>query len=99
MLLVNSKKGYYVKSYGTGSVVTLPGAAPEQPNVYSFDTTYEEMYQDLYQKDLHRYPPNPSVPDCPFLVEQWQPQGQKAIGNFKNMVFVCVDVEYYVAGC
>lgn len=82
MLLVNSKKGYYVKSYGTGSVVTLPGAAPEQPNVYSFDTTYEEMYQDLYQKDLQRYPPNPSVPDRQFLVEQWQPRGQNSHREF-----------------
>ena len=51
-----SKKGYNVKSYGTGSVVKLPGASPSDTNVYPFGTTYEEMYQDLYKKDPHLYP-------------------------------------------
>ena len=51
-----SKKGYNVESYGTGSVVKLPGPASEQPNVYSFGTTYEFMYQDLLKKDPLLYP-------------------------------------------
>lgn len=51
-----SKKGFYVESYGTGSVIKLPGAAPEQPNVYEFGTTYEYMYQDLLRKDPQLYP-------------------------------------------
>lgn len=51
-----SKKGYNVKSYGTGSVVKLPGASANEPIVYPFGTTYEEMYQDLYHKDPHLYP-------------------------------------------
>ena len=46
-----SKKGFDVESYGTGTVVKLPGPASEQPNVYAFGTTYEYMYQDLLSKD------------------------------------------------
>jgi hypothetical protein len=51
-----SKKGFDVQSYGTGSVVKLPGPASEQPNVYEFGTTYEYMYQDLLKKDPNLYP-------------------------------------------
>lgn len=51
-----SKKGFNVKSFGSGNQVKLPGAAPNQPNVYSFDTTYEEMYKDLLRKDKQLYP-------------------------------------------
>ncbi len=53
--ILYSKKGYWVKSYGTGSVVKLPGKAANQPNVYPFGTTYEDMYQDLMKKDPHLY--------------------------------------------
>lgn len=53
--LTDSKKGYQVKSYGTGSVVKLPGAGPDDHNTYSFDTTYEEMYKDLCRKDPQLY--------------------------------------------
>lgn len=50
-----SKKGYDVKSYGTGSVIKLPGAGPNQPNVYEFGTSYEQIYQDLTSKDQQLY--------------------------------------------
>ena len=53
---LSSKKGYNVESYGTGSVVKLPGLGPDQSNIYSFDTTYEQMYADLLEKDPHLYP-------------------------------------------
>lgn len=53
--IIHSKKGFDVRSYGTGSVVKLPGPAPEQPNVYAFGTTYQFMYEDLYRKDPHLY--------------------------------------------
>ena len=44
-----------MRSYGTGSVVKLPGPGPEQPNVYEFGTTYQFMYEDLHRKDPHLY--------------------------------------------
>ena len=56
MTFLSSKKGYNVESYGTGSVVKLPGLGPDQSNIYSFDTTYEQMYVDLLEKDPHLYP-------------------------------------------
>lgn len=51
-----SKKGFDVRSYGTGSMVKLPGAGPNEPNVYEFGTTYEHIYQDLCLKDQQLYP-------------------------------------------
>lgn len=51
-----SKKGFDVKSYGTGSVVKLPGSGPNQPNIYQFGTTYDGMYKDLFKKDPQLYP-------------------------------------------
>lgn len=51
-----SKRGFDVKSYGSGTHVKLPGSAPDKPNVYTFDTTYEEMYKDLLRRDSNLYP-------------------------------------------
>lgn len=56
MLLVFSKKGFLVKSFGTGDKVKLPGTAPDKPNCYEFGITYEEIYQDLLVKDKSLYP-------------------------------------------
>lgn len=53
-----SKKGFNVKSFGTGANVKLPGSAPDKPNIYDFSTTYEQMYQDLCKKDKHLYTQN-----------------------------------------
>lgn len=50
-----SKKGYNVKSYGTGDKVKLPGSGPDRPNVYEFGTTYDEIYNDLLAKDKQLY--------------------------------------------
>uniref|UniRef100_A0A8C7T701 RNA polymerase II subunit A C-terminal domain phosphatase SSU72 n=1 Tax=Oncorhynchus mykiss TaxID=8022 RepID=A0A8C7T701_ONCMY len=51
-----SKRGFEVRSFGTGSHVKLPGPAPDKPNVYDFKTTYEQMYNDLVRKDKELYP-------------------------------------------
>lgn len=53
-----SKRGFQVKSFGTGTNVKLPGAAPDKPNIYDFNTTYDEMYQDLLRKDRNLYTQN-----------------------------------------
>ena len=45
-----------MRSFGSGTHVKLPGAQPNQPNVYDFSTTYDEMYKDLLGKDRNLYP-------------------------------------------
>ncbi|XP_016117420.1 RNA polymerase II subunit A C-terminal domain phosphatase SSU72-like [Sinocyclocheilus grahami] len=51
-----SKRGFDVRSFGTGTHVKLPGPAPDKPNIYDFKTTYEQMYNDLVRKDKELYP-------------------------------------------
>ncbi|KAK3699697.1 hypothetical protein QZH41_014673 [Actinostola sp. cb2023] len=53
-----SKRGFDVKSFGSGTHVKLPGSAPDKPNIYTFDTTYQEMYDDLMRKDFALYTQN-----------------------------------------
>ncbi|OOF96065.1 hypothetical protein ASPCADRAFT_207418 [Aspergillus carbonarius ITEM 5010] len=45
-----------VISFGTGSLVRLPGPSITQPNVYNFNTTsYSQMYDELFSKDERLY--------------------------------------------
>jgi len=53
-----NKRGFKVRSFGTGEKVKLPGNAPDRPNVYDFGTSYDMMYQDLKKKDKPLYTNN-----------------------------------------
>lgn len=50
-----SKKGFNVRSFGSGNCVKLPGPSFDRPNVYDFNVTYDEMYKDLAEKDKTLY--------------------------------------------
>ena len=50
---------YPVISFGTGSLVRLPGPSITQPNVYQFNkTSYDSMYKELESKDARLYRAN-----------------------------------------
>jgi len=50
---------YPVISFGTGSLVRLPGPSISEPNVFTFNnTSYSSMYQKLAEKDPRLYRAN-----------------------------------------
>ena len=54
-----SAASYPCISFGTGSLVRLPGPTITQPNVYPFNTTsYKSMYDELAAKDPRLYRAN-----------------------------------------
>lgn len=51
--------GYPVISFGTGTLVRLPGPSITEPNVYPFNTSsYAAMYDELEEKDIGLYQRN-----------------------------------------
>ncbi|KXS96796.1 hypothetical protein AC578_8318 [Pseudocercospora eumusae] len=54
---------YPTISFGTGSLVRLPGPSISQPNVYNFNSTsYAHMYDELLAKDKRLYNANGILP-------------------------------------
>lgn len=54
-----SQAGFPVISFGTGSLVRLPGPSISQPNVYNFNvTSYDHMFNELNGKDARLYKAN-----------------------------------------
>lgn len=51
-----AKKGFSVKSFGTGDKVKIPGSAADKPNIYDFGVSYDDIYNDLLLKDKVLYP-------------------------------------------
>lgn len=57
--LSSAPTAFPVISFGTGSLVRLPGPSITQPNVYHFNTTsYNQMYEELQEKDERLYRSN-----------------------------------------
>ncbi|KAG4071289.1 hypothetical protein HA402_003993 [Bradysia odoriphaga] len=54
-----AKKGFKVRSFGTGEKVKLPGTSVDKPNVYEFSQySYDDIYNDLINKDKAYYTQN-----------------------------------------
>ncbi|XP_074236031.1 RNA polymerase II subunit A C-terminal domain phosphatase SSU72 isoform X3 [Saimiri boliviensis] len=89
-----SKRGFSVRSFGTGTHVKLPGPAPDKPNVYDFKTTYDQMYNDLLRKDKELYPSGlpfqtPRVV-LPGRCNVWLGHGRLSPGQCTHWLLLCL---------
>lgn len=76
-----------MKSYGSGAQVKLPGSAPDKPNIYSFDTTYDDMFKDLSRKDCNLYPAPPFPPFFNFSLRTKETQTSWVGQEFAYLTF------------
>ena len=88
-----SLASYPVISFGTGSLVRLPGPTINQPNVYPFNiTSYDKMYTELSSKDPRLYRANGLLTmlernrTVKFGPERWQdwPVGKPRLDRYKE---------------
>ncbi len=81
---------YPVISFGTGSLVRLPGPTITQPNIYKFnETSYDSIYKELEAKDTRLYRANGLLTmlgrnrDVKWGPERWQ-DWQVGVPRVKN---------------
>jgi hypothetical protein len=56
IIIIISKRGFRVKSYGTGKKIKIPGPSIDRPNTYDFGVaTYYDILQDLRKQDERMY--------------------------------------------
>ncbi|KAH3767220.1 RNA polymerase II subunit A C-terminal domain phosphatase SSU72 [Pelomyxa schiedti] len=90
-----ARRGYHVRSFGTGLHCKLPGPAADKPNIFEFNTPYMEMHrvltgqnQALYTENgvLSMLERNARVKLCP---ERWQLCADqfKIVITFEQRVF------------
>ena len=98
-------RGYQVKSYGTGKEVKLPGPSAMEPQVFAFNTPYEEMMNELRRRDEALYMSNgvlamlernAKIKRAP---EQWREARERAdlVLTFEERIFDAVLEDFLTA--
>ncbi|KAF8925371.1 RNA polymerase II subunit A C-terminal domain phosphatase [Haplosporangium bisporale] len=52
------RNNFTVSSYGTGTMVRLPGPTADRPNIYNFGKPYDDVYRELKDRDEQLYSSN-----------------------------------------